>query len=118
MRRSNITNYKDIIRLHSSGDYSNREIAKILRVSRNTISACLEKSKEKEMTIPLPKAMSNEEISALEKPRRLLKRLTRQGILTLITIRISRTVQTTRTTLTSRTKTHCLRFVVSVPWGL
>lgn len=118
MRRSNITNYKDIIRLHSSGDYSNREIAKILGVSRNTISACFEKIKEKEMTIPLPKAMSNEEISALEKPRRLLKRLTRQGILTLITIRISRTVQTTCTTLTSRNKTHCLRFVVSVPWGL
>lgn len=75
MRRSNITNYKDIIRLHRSGDYSNREIAKILGVSRNTISACFEKIKEKEMTIPLPKAMSNEEISALEKPRRLLKKV-------------------------------------------
>ena len=47
MRKSNITNYKDIIRLHSSGDYSNRELAKILGVSRNTISACLEKKQRK-----------------------------------------------------------------------
>lgn len=65
-----MTNCKDIIRLHSSGDYSNREIAKILGVSRNTISACLEKIKEKEMAIPLPAAMSNQEVSAILFPRK------------------------------------------------
>lgn len=65
-----MTNYKEIIRLHSSGDYSNREIAKILGVSRNTISSCLEKIKEKGMAIPLPEAMSNEEISAILFPKK------------------------------------------------
>lgn len=58
-----MTNYKEIIRLHCSGDYSNREIASILGVSRNTISRCLSKAAEIGIPMPVPEAMSNEELA-------------------------------------------------------
>ena len=58
-----MTNYKEIIRLHCSGDYSNREIVSILGVSRNTISRCLSKAAEIGIPMPVPEAMSNEELA-------------------------------------------------------
>lgn len=36
-----MTNYKEILRLYSSGDYSQREIALALSISRNTVSKCI-----------------------------------------------------------------------------
>jgi len=64
-----MTNYKEIIRLHSSGDYSNREIASILRVSRNTIRKCLDRAGELGIPMPVPETMTNEELAAKLFPR-------------------------------------------------
>lgn len=57
-----MTNYKEILRLYSSGDYSNREIAKILGVSRNTIAGCIGRAKDAGVRIPVPETMSNEDL--------------------------------------------------------
>lgn len=40
-----MTNYKEILRLARSGGFSQREVASILHISRNTVSACIAKAK-------------------------------------------------------------------------
>ena len=58
MRRSTMTNYKEILRLYSSGDYSQREIALALSISRNTVSKCIGLAREKGISLPVPEEIT------------------------------------------------------------
>ena len=64
-----MTNYKEILRLYSSGDYSQREIAQSLSVSRNTVSKCIGLAKEKGIALPVSEDLSNSDLEALLFPR-------------------------------------------------
>ena len=60
-----MTNYKEILRLARSGGFSQREVASILRISRNTVSACIARAKEKGIPNPVPESMTNQELAVL-----------------------------------------------------
>ena len=64
-----MTNYKEILRLARSGGFSQREVASILHISRNTVSACIAKAKEKGIPNPVPESMTNQELAVLLFPR-------------------------------------------------
>lgn len=53
-----MTNYKEILRLYSSGDYSQREIALALSISRNTVSKCIGLAREKGISLPVPEEIT------------------------------------------------------------
>ena len=64
-----MTNYKEILRLARSGGFSQREVASILHISRNTVSVCIAKAKEKGIPNPVPESMTNQELAVLLFPR-------------------------------------------------
>ena len=57
-----MTNYKEILRLYCSRDYSLRGIARALGISRNTVNKCLDRVVELQMKLPIPESMTNEEL--------------------------------------------------------
>lgn len=56
-----MTNYKEILRLHYGG-FSQRAIANSLACSRDAVSLCLKRAKEKDLTFSLSESMTNTEI--------------------------------------------------------
>ncbi len=59
------TNYKEILRLYCSRDYSLRQIAKALKISRNTVDKCLDRVAELQLRLPIPESMTNEELTQI-----------------------------------------------------
>src|SRR5690554_6057790 len=59
-----MTNYKEILRMHCAG-YSQRIIAKSLQCSRDAVSLCLKRVKEREITLPIPEDVTNAELREL-----------------------------------------------------
>ena len=59
------TNYKEILRLYCSRDYSLRGIAKALQISRNTVDKCLDRVAELQLRLPIPESMTNEELTQI-----------------------------------------------------
>ena len=70
-----MTNYKEILRLYCSGDYSQREIALALGISRNTVSKCIGLAREKRISLPVPEEITNQEIEAILFPDEERKRI-------------------------------------------
>ena len=70
-----MTNYKEILRLYCSGDYSQREIALALGISRNTVSKCIGLAREKRISLPVPEGITNQEIGAILFPDEDRKRI-------------------------------------------
>ena len=70
-----MTNYKEILRLYCSGDYSQREIALALGISRNTVSKCIGLAREKRISLPVPEEITNQEIGAILFPDEDRKRI-------------------------------------------
>ena len=70
-----MTNYKEILRLYCSGDYSQREIALALGISRNTVSKCIGLAREKGISLPVPEEITNQEIAAILFPDEERKRI-------------------------------------------
>ena len=64
-----MTNFKEILRMNSSGEYSQREIALSLHVSRNTVARCIASAIAHGIEDPVPEAMTNEELASLLFPR-------------------------------------------------
>ena len=67
-----MTNYKEILRMHCAG-YSQRVITKSLHCSRDAVSLCLRRVKEREISLPIPEGVTNADLKDL-----LLN--TRQGV--------------------------------------
>lgn len=65
-----MTNYKEILRLYCSRDYSLRGIAKALGISRNTVNKCLDRVFELQMKLPIPESMTNEELRLILFPQK------------------------------------------------
>ncbi len=65
-----MTNYKEILRLYCSRDYSLRGIAKALKISRNTVNKCLDRVFELQMKLPIPESMTNEELRQILFPKK------------------------------------------------
>lgn len=63
------TNYKEILRLARSGEFSQREVASILHISRNTVSRCLALAEQKGIPDPIPESMDNTELANLLFPK-------------------------------------------------
>lgn len=59
-----MTNYKEILRLYYGG-YSQRAIASSLGCSRDAVSLCIERAKEKHLKLPVPENVTNEELGQL-----------------------------------------------------
>ena len=70
-----MTNYKEILRLYCSVDYSQREIALALGISRNTVSKCISLAREKGISLPVPEEITNQEIAAILFPDEERKRI-------------------------------------------
>lgn len=70
-----MTNYKEILRLYCSRDYSQREIAQALSISRNTVSKCIGLAREKGVSLPVPEELTNQEIGAILFPDEDWKRI-------------------------------------------
>jgi transposase len=66
-----MTNYREILRLHSQG-ISQRSIAKSCECSRNTVSSTILRAQVAEMSWPLPKSMSDEELRKTLFPEQFL----------------------------------------------
>ena len=64
-----MTNFKEILRMNSSGEYSQREIALSLHVSRNTVARCIASAIAHGIEDPVPESMTNEELASLLFPR-------------------------------------------------
>lgn len=60
-----MTNYKEILRLYKTGDYSQRDIAVSLHVSRNTVAGCIKKFEDLHLSMYDINQMSDEEVSEL-----------------------------------------------------
>ncbi|MDA3823840.1 MAG: IS21 family transposase [Bacteroidales bacterium] len=56
-----MTNYKEILRLYYGG-YSQRAISISLSCSRDTVSLCITRAKEREIKLPIPENVTNEEL--------------------------------------------------------
>ena len=54
-----MTNFKEILRMNSSGEYSQMEIALSLHVSRNTVARCIASAIAHGIPDPVPEAMTN-----------------------------------------------------------
>ncbi len=65
-----MTNYKEILRLYCSRDYSLRGIAKALSISRNTVNKCLDRVFELQMKLPISESMTNEELRLILFPKK------------------------------------------------
>ena len=65
-----MTNYKEILRLYCSRNYSLRGIAKALGISRNTVNKCLDRVFELQMKLPIPESMTNEELTGILFPKK------------------------------------------------
>lgn len=59
-----MTNYKEILRLHYGG-FSQRAIANSLTCSRDAVTRCLKRAKEKDLTFVSVETMTNTEISRI-----------------------------------------------------
>jgi len=59
-----MTNYKEILRMHCAG-YSQRVIAKSLQCSRDAVSLCLKRVKEREIILPIPEDVTNAELKEM-----------------------------------------------------
>ena len=64
-----MTNFKEILRMNSSGDYSQREIAQSLHVSRNTVARCIASAIAHGIPDPVPESMTNEGLASLLFPK-------------------------------------------------
>jgi len=59
-----MTNYKEILRLYCGG-YSQRAIAASLGCSRDAVALCINRSKERNIKLPVPETTTNEELCQL-----------------------------------------------------
>ncbi len=59
-----MTNYKEILRMHCAG-YSQRVIAKSLQCSRDAVSLCLKRVREREIKLPIPEEVTNAELKEM-----------------------------------------------------
>jgi transposase len=57
-----MTNYKEILRLYCGG-YSQRAIATSLRCSRDAVSLCINRAKERNLKLPVTENITNEELN-------------------------------------------------------
>jgi biotin operon repressor len=58
-----MTNHKEILRMYCGG-YSQRAIASSLGCSRDAVSLCIKKVKEKGLSLPISESVTNEELRA------------------------------------------------------
>ncbi|MFA7371525.1 MAG: IS21 family transposase [Sphaerochaetaceae bacterium] len=58
-----MTNYKEILRMYCGG-YSQRAIASSLGCSRDAVSLCIKRVKEKGLSLPISESVTNEELRA------------------------------------------------------
>lgn len=63
-----MTPYREILRLHSQG-ISQRSIAASCSCSRNTVARAIEKSREYNLGLPLPKELTDQKLAELFYPR-------------------------------------------------
>jgi len=62
-----MTNYKEILRMYCGG-YSQRAIASSLKCSRDAVSLCISRVKEKQLKLPVGEHVTNEELKQLLYP--------------------------------------------------
>ena len=65
-----MVNYREIIRLGSDPNYSQRQIEAIVRSSHHTISSVLKKAKEIGLTWPLDESVTNPELQEVLFPEK------------------------------------------------
>jgi len=64
-----MTNYKEIIKMNANG-FSMRQIANSLNCHRNTVSRCLQRANEEQITVPLDPDLTNAELHEILHPKK------------------------------------------------